>query len=268
MLGSLAAHRRYIWTTALGDVRHRYVGSSMGLLWNVLQPLAQILIFTIVFARLMHRDAAAGAPSAAGTSPASGYVLLLCSALLPWNALADCLHRTTHAFPASAMYLRKLPIPEAVFIAQAAVSSLISLSISFGLLLVVALAIGQTPTWHWLLVPLPLVSLIAMGFGFGLALGTLFVFLRDIGQVLTIVLQLGFWAYPIVYDLRVLPEWFQRVVPWNPVYPFFESIRDLFLRGVVPGPEPWLAMLPWVIAANVNGALVLGRQRGEIRDVI
>ncbi len=261
MIVDLYRHRGYIWRNALADVRHRYVGSAMGVVWNVLQPLALILVFTVIFTRIMQRTPGPGEGS-------GGYVVYLCSALLPWSAFADCVGRCTQAFVHNAMYLRKLPIPEQVFVAQAALSAACSLLISYAILVGVAVVLGHEPTWHWLLLPVPLGGLIAVGFGVGMALGTLNAFIRDVGQVVPIALHVGFWLYPIVYRIDMVPEWLRRAIPFNPVYPYLESIRALFIERALPGPMLWLGMLGWAGAAALLGHVVLRRLRAELRDVI
>lgn len=258
MIVNLYKHRGYIWRTGLADVRHRFAGSSMGAVWNVLQPLILILVLTVIFTTVFPRHVASTTP----------YIVYLCSALLPWMAFGDCLTRGTQSFIANAAYLRKLPIPEQVFVAQAAVSSLIHLAIAYGLLMIVALIAGHMPTWHWLLLPFPLLLLISLGFGLGLALGTINAFIRDVGTLLPFVLQVGFWFYPIVYDPTNLPPAMKVIIRCNPVYPFLESIRALFLNAQVPPPMLWLGMLAWTAAAALLGYLILRKLRPELRDVI
>lgn len=254
MIINLYRHRGYIWRTAWSDVRHRHVGSAMGVVWNILQPLSMIVVFAIIFSEVFQRR--------------DNYVLYLCSAALPWAGFSECVSRGTNAFTANAMYLRKLPIPEQVFVAQSALSSAFSLAISFVLLVIVALVVGKTPTWHWLLIPVPLAMLIALGFGFGLMLGTLNAFIRDVGQVVPILLQVGFWFFPIVYTLETLPRWMQAVIPWNPVYPSMQAIRTLFLDARMPEPALWAGMAGWAVVASALGYAVLLKLRPELRDVI
>src|SRR5215813_7826338 len=172
MILNLYKHRGYIWRAAWSDVRNRYAGAGLGAVWNLLQPLAMILIFTLIFTSVMPQKAVLGAP----------YPVYLCSALLPWSAFAECINRGTHAFIANAVYLRKLPIPEQVFVAQTALSTAIGLTLSFIVLVVVSVALGHAPSWHWLLLPVPLLLLVGLGFGIGMALGTLNAFIRDVGQ--------------------------------------------------------------------------------------
>jgi lipopolysaccharide transport system permease protein len=255
---NLYRHRSYIWRTALSDVRTRYAGSGLGPFWNILQPLSMILIFTVVFSTIMTRDMVGGVH----------YTVYLCSALLPWVAFGDCLTRGTQSFVQNAIYLRKLPIPEQVFVAQTAVATAISLSISFSLLVVLSIALGHYPSWHWLVLPLPLALFIGMAFGIGMMLGTINAFIRDVAQTVPILLQIGFWSYPIVYHQAFLPQAVQRVLPYNPVYPFLNSIRSLFIDRTVPDPAVWAQMFLWTALAGALGYLVLRRLRPELRDVI
>ena len=162
------------------------------------------------------------------------YPLYLCSGFLPWLAFSECVTRGANAFTDNAAYLKKLPIPEPVFVAQAAASATIGLGISFSLLLAVSLVMGIRPTIWWLLLPLPLISLQALGFGLGLLSGTINVFLRDVGQLLYVALQVAMWTVPVVYLADILPAWAAALLAWHPVAPALLLIRDLFLFGHHP----------------------------------
>jgi lipopolysaccharide transport system permease protein len=259
MILNLYRHRGYILRTAWADVRHRYAGSAMGVVWNVLQPLAQIALFSLVFTKVMTGDAKPGeAP----------YVLYLCSALLPWTAFAETITRGTHAFTENAVYLRKLPIPEQVFSARTSLSAAFSLAISFSLLALVALLMGRAPTWHWLLLPVPLALFLGLGFGLGMLLGSVNVFIRDVGQIVPIVLMLGFWSVPICYRLDFLPPWMWATMPFNPAYPFLVAVRSLFLDAALPPAAVWPSMLAWACGATAMGYLALRKLRPELRDVM
>src|SRR5215203_4287124 len=98
----LLGHRRYIWQGALADLRHRYAGTGLGVVWNVLHPLALIAVFSLVFSVIMRPR---------GVEAPYGYVLYLCSGLLPWLAFSECITRGANAFSENAAYLKKLPVP-------------------------------------------------------------------------------------------------------------------------------------------------------------
>jgi len=265
LVGGLLGHRDYIWQGAWAELRHRYAGTGLGVVWNVVHPLALIAVYSIVFTTLMKGRV----PGQAGNDRFA-YVLYLCSGLLPWLAFAECLTRGCNAFAENATYLRKLPIPEQVFVAKSAAAATLGLAISFALLLAVAPLMGLMPGFTWLLLPVPLLALMTMGYGVALLCATLNVFFRDVGQLLTIGLQVVLWTAPIVYvaDARVLPPWFVRLLPWHPLYPPLAAVRELFLNHAVPAPWVWAGMVLWPLAFLALARLAFSKLRPEIRDVL
>ena len=261
----LFAYRRYVWQGALAELRHRYAGTGLGVVWNVLHPLALIAVYSVVFTALMRGRV----PGVQSDNP-FGYVLYLCSGLLPWLAFAECLTRGCNAFNENSAYLRKLPIPEQVFVARNAVAAALGLAISFSLLLLLSPALGLRPGLTWLLLPVPLLALMVMGYGVALLAATLNVFFRDVGQLLTIALQVILWTAPIVYvaDERVLPGWFVRLLPFHPLHPPLAAVRDLFLNQTLPFPAIWLGVVLWTAALLLVARLAFAKLRPEIRDVL
>jgi len=261
MIIGLWRHRGFIMKNAVAELRHRYAGSALGVLWNVVNPLAQILVYTLVFSSIM-------APRIGADNSAAGFALYLCSGILPWVAFSDCVMRGANAFIENANYLKKLPIPEHVFVAQNVVSATMGLGISMSLLLVLALVIAARLSPTWVGVPLVLVLLQAFAFGIGLLLSTLNAFLRDIGQVIGIGLQLWMWATPIVYLEEILPPKLQALLWYNPVYPFIDALHRMIVGGQWPLGRAWLLMAVWASLAPVTGYLVLRSARRDLRDVI
>jgi ABC-type polysaccharide/polyol phosphate export permease len=257
MLADLLRYRGFILRHAKADLRHRYAGTGMGLAWNVIHPLAIIAIYSIVFQSIFKLPATPGR----GRWP---YTLYLCSGFFPWLAFSDCVSRGCNSFIANATYLKKLPIPEQVFVAQNAVAGTISLGINFALLLIVAIALGWSPAWTWLLLPIPLISLQAMAFGIGLLLGSLNVFFRDIAEWLAIALQLLMWTVPIVYRLDTIPPWLNL----HPLLPPLRTIRCLFLVHQLPPAGDWIALAIWPALFVMLALTTLRQLRPEIRDAI
>ncbi len=227
----------------------------MGIAWNVIHPLALIAIYSIVFSTIM-------TSRLPGHSGKLSYTIYLCSGFFPWLAFSDCVTRGCNSFLQNANYLKKLPIPEQVFVAQNAVTSSVSLLINFALLLLMAIATGVHPTWHWLLLPIPLLLFQTAGFGIGLLLGTLNVFFRDVGEWTTISLQLAMWTLPIVYVSS------SALLRWHPLVPPLSAVRDLFLHARTPDIGTWLAMFAWPAAIVLIAMTVLRSLRPQIRDVI
>jgi lipopolysaccharide transport system permease protein len=267
MIQGLYRYRSFIWANALAELRHRYAGTNLGVVWNVIHPLALIAVYAIVFTQVFTEAGRLPRPIP-GVGDNLSFLLYLTSAFLPWLAFAECVTRGCNAFSDNAPYLKKLPIPEQVFVAQTAASATLGLMISFSLLLVISLVAGLRPSVHWLLLPLPLLSLQVMGFGLGLLCGTLNVFFRDIGQLINVVLQLALWTVPVVYPETILPGWARAILPWHPLYPPLAGIRELFLFEEMPGAGLWLGMLVWPAVTCVVAALAFRSLRTEIRDLL
>ena len=261
MVAGLYRYRGFIWQRAVADLRHRYAGTGLGVVWNVLHPLAMIGLYSLIFSTLMPTRLA-------DVNERFGYVLYLCCGFLPWMGFSECISRGSVAFLENAAYLRKLPMPEQVFVAQTAASATMGLGISFSLLLIISLAVGHHPTIYWLLLPLPLIALQAAGFAIGLLLGTLNVFFRDIGQLVQIGLQALFWTVPIVWTLQILPSTWRAALRWHPLVPIFETIRDLFLYNRLPPASDWAIMFGWLIALLLIAYAAFHSLKREIRDLL
>lgn len=258
---NLWRYRAYILKNALSDVRYRYAGSAMGIAWNVITPLAQILIYSVVFSQIM-------VTRLTGLGSNTSFALYLCAGLLPWGAFADCVLRGTNAFIENAHYLKKLPIPEQVFVAKNAAAATLFLGISMAVLGLVTVSVGGALSLAWLGVPLALLLFQGFGFGLGLLFGTLNVFVRDIGHALMIGLQLWMWVTPVVYVETILPARVQSVLPYNPAYAFIDGLHTMIVGGEWPRALQWTSMLFWASAAPVAGYLILRRLRPELRDVL
>ncbi|MCB0213616.1 MAG: ABC transporter permease [Anaerolineae bacterium] len=262
MLLSLYRYRRYILRNAWNDLRLRYAGSGMGIFWHILLPLAQILIYTVVFSRLMSLRS----PGMAANP--YGFVIYLCSGLLPWLAFSNSVINGSNTFLANAKYLQKLPIPEEIFVARSAMADMFGLMIYIILLMIVIPMLGHALGWSSLLLPLAALLFQLFAFGLQLLLAPLRVFLRDIGYMLGVVMQLWMWMLPIVYVETILPPDFQSLLQWNPAYVYIRSFRDLLLQNQIPSWTAWGAMLAWATVFLLLGYTVLQRLRPELRDVL
>lgn len=261
MVVNLWRYKKFILNDAVSDLRDRYAGSAMGMFWNVLNPLAQIVVYTIVFSKIM----AVRLPGRASTAD---FAIYICAGLLPWIAFTDCISRGANSFIENSNYLKKLPIPEQIFVARGAASATLGLIISMSLLFVINIIIGSGVKTTWAAVPFILFLFQCFGFGIGLMLSSLNVFFRDIGQMLSIFIQMWMWLTPIVYLKEIIPDSFLRIMTLNPAYPFIDALHLGIIYGSWPDQWHWSAMLGWAFITPVAGYLVLRRLRPEIRDVI
>jgi len=260
---ALWQHRGFIWDSAIADLRHRYAGSALGIFWNVLTPLAMMVVYTLIFTSVFSSRASVG-----GTPGTVPFALYLSAGFLPWGAFAEGVTRGAQALLTNAMYLKKLPVPEHVFSAQAATAATFGMLIAGALVMCLALVLGQPPRWTWLLLPIVAVVWQFFGFGLGMFLGTLNTFFRDVGQILSVLLQIWMWSLPVVYPEDALPAAYRATLVFNPAYPFLYAFRAILLDGAPPPAWMWVLMLGWGVLAALTGYALLRRFRGEIRDVL
>ena len=262
MLANLLRYRRYIWTNALASLRVRYAGSGMGVTWNILLPLLQIVVYTVIFSRLvsLRSELVASNPHA--------FILYLTSGLLPWIAFSNSVRTGSRAFRTNARYLQRLAIPEEIFVAQSSVADTLGLFVYLVLLVGAGVALGNVPEWPGLLMPVVGVLFLLFAFGLGLLLASLVVFFHDLSQILSVVLGVWMWTLPIIWSETMLPPEAIRILQWNPAYFYIKAFRQLFLEHTVPSPTAWLVMAAWGVLFTALGAAVLKRLRSDLRDAL
>jgi lipopolysaccharide transport system permease protein len=247
----------------LGSVRRdfqaRYRNTMLGAAWAVLQPLAMIAVYTMVFSQVMH----ARLP---GDVSRFGYSIYLCAGVLTWGLFAEIVLRAQQMFLDHANLLKKVHFPLLCLPVIVVGNGLLNFAIIFGLFTVFLLGSGHFPGVVFAaLLPLLLLE-VALAIGLGLVLGVLNVFFRDVGQFFQIALQLWFWCTPIVYPAAILPPALRELLVWNPMAPLIAGFQEVLLHGRAPD---WTALLPTALAALLLCALglrLLRRRAGDMVD--
>lgn len=241
------------------DLRRRYVGSTFGVLWAVAQPLAQLAVFTFVFATVLAvRFGPQGVP----------FVLYLACGLFPWLAVQESILRSATCLVDNAVLVKRAIFPIAVLPVQLALSALVHQLIALALLLVLMAWFGIPPQSAMLALPLLLGLQLLMTVGCGWAAATLHAYFRDTAQVLSVLLPMWFYLTPIIYPLEMVPEHLRPALAANPLTALMEDYRALLLYGVIPlgSREVWLTIAS--VGAFVLGAMLFQRARGEFADLV
>src|SRR5262245_59330930 len=222
-LHALWLYRGFVLGMVARDFRGRYLRSVLGASWAVLNPLAQILIYTAVFSQVMQ----ARLPN---VRDPLGYSLYLCAGLLTWSYFVEVLLRNQTVFLEQANMLKKVSFPRVTLPSYVFLSASVNFAIVWGLFLAFLLISGRWPGWT-LLVLLPLrVVLLALALGLGLALGVINVFFRDVSQAVGVGLSFWFWLTPIVYPLEVVPAAVRPLMTWNPLYGLVASYQRIVVE--------------------------------------
>ena len=251
--------RGFVFGSVRRDYQLRYRGTMLGVLWTVLQPLAMILIYTVVFSQVMKTRLQ-------GVEGSFAYSIHLCAGIITWGLFAEIIQRSQSVFIENANLLKKLSFPRLTLPVIVIATALLNFSIVFGLFLGFLLITGKFPGVT-IFAMIPLLCLqVLFAAGLGITLGVLNVFFRDAGQLSGLMLQFWFWATPIVYPASILPEW---LMPWmnlNPMYHLMQGYQNIFVAKQFPDWQS-LALVAIVSTGLALYAVSLFRRHsGEMVD--
>jgi lipopolysaccharide transport system permease protein len=231
----LVEHRDLLWFLAWRDVKVRYKQTALGIAWALIQPLFAMLVFSIFLGHLV-RVPSDGLP----------YPLFSYAALLPWSLFAAALGEASASLVANRALLTKVYFPRLVLPLAAVFVAVIDFAVAAGLLVALMLWYGVVPGLGILLAPFFVLVALASALGAGLWLGALNVQYRDVRYVVPFLVQVWFYATPVVYPSSLLPAPWRALYGLNPMAGAIEGFRSAVLGGRV---EPALAAVSAVAAA-------------------
>ena len=259
MVKALWIYRGFILGSVKREFQSKYRNSLLGAGWTVLNPLAMIVVYTIIFAQVMR----AKLP---GVDTAFAYSIYLCAGVLTWGLFAEITGRAQNMFLEHANLLKKLSFPRLCLPVIVVSNASLNFAIVFGLFTAFLLMSGNFPGWSYLAL-LPVLAIqIAFSIGLGISLGVLNVFFRDVGQFFGIFLQFWFWLTPVVYPISILPERFQPLMSLNPMARLAGAYQTILVSGQWPN---WQALLPVAVLALLLCALgfhLFRKHAGEMVD--
>ena len=250
-----------LWHLVRQDLLTRYAGSVLGTLWLFANPLAQILIFTLVFGNLI------GPRIGNGQSP-HAYGFYLMAGVLPWTAFSTTVSRTAMAFLDKAGIIGKVSVGLRTIVVHYALAESVVLTLILSLLIAVMAALGRPPGWEFLWLPLLVVFQQGIGFAIGLAGAILTVFVRDIKEVIGIVMMVWMWMTPIVYSIADVNAVLRDLQRANPAYWFVAPYQKVFVSGGSPDLVPLAAEAAGVAMVIAFLLWLLGRYERDIRDLL
>lgn len=259
MLKVLWSYRGFIIGSVKREFQTKYRNSLLGIAWMVINPLAMIIVYTVIFSQIMH----AKLPGADG---AFSYSIYLCAGILTWGLFAEVVNRAQNTFIEHANLLKKLSFPRLCLPIIVVTNALLNFAIVFGLFTAFLLVSGNFPGWTYLALFPVLVIMLAFAIGLGVFLGVLNVFFRDIGQLFGIVLQFWFWATPIIYPVSILPESVRRIMACNPMATLIGAFQDILAAGHWPSWQSLLPVFILAIAMCVFGIRLFRKHVGEMVD--
>ena len=238
------------------DIKVMYAQTILGFAWAIIQPLIQIIIFSIIFGKVA-KIPTEGIP----------YVLFSTAAIIPWSYMSTAMTQSSQSLVSNQNMLGKIYFPRLIFPLSPILSKLVNFSISIILLISVMVYYEVAPTWNLVFSPLFVLMMMAVPAGAGMWLSALAIRYRDVKFAMTYVIQMLMYTAPIVYSASTIPEQYRFIYSLNPIVGVIEGFRACLLGGDIP----WLYIIPGMftaIALVISGVLYFRRMERIFVDVI
>lgn len=249
-------YRELLYFLVWRDVKVRYKQTLLGILWIVLQPLASMLVFTLLFGTLL------GVPS--GDVP---YPLFAFAALLPWNYFAGSLNRAATSLVGNTNLITKVYFPRLIIPLAGVFSGLADFAIAFVVFLGLMAFYGVRPTAAVWWLPAFLLLALFTALGFGLWLAALNVRYRDVNHLIPFLLQLWMYATPVVYGSTLIPARFRFLLALNPMTGVVEGFRWALLGQNPPGTRFFVSIIITLLIFS-TGLIFFRRTERTFADIV
>ena len=210
-----------IWKLAKNDFKNRYAGSYLGAVWAMVQPVITVLMYYIVFDKIFQSRAEA----VAGDIPIP-YVLFLTAGLVPWFYFSEGLTNGTMALLQYDYLVKKVVFKVEILPIVKIVAATFIHAFFLCVLIVIGCVYGYYPGIHTLQLLYYSFCMFMLVLAFSYTTSSIVVFFKDLNQLIQIVLQIGMWATPILWNLGKISEKWQLVIKLNPVTYIVDGYRN------------------------------------------
>lgn len=256
----IITHRYLILALSKREIKNQYVGSILGVIWTFIQPMVMIFVFWFVFGFGFRVMPVKDVP----------FVVWLTAGMAPWFLFTEILSGSAGIVVGNAHLIKKTIFPSEILPIVKLISSLVTHCVFLGLLIFL-LVCYQLPftlyTFQFLYYVLCL-SVLAIGIGW--AVSALNVFIRDVNNVVAVVLQVGFWATPIFWDINIMPERIHRYLKLNPMFYIIQGYRESFITFVPFWHHGIYTLYFWsfTLVCFLGGAFIFRRMKDQFADVL
>lgn len=255
-LKELVEYRDLFYFLVWRDIKVLYAQTILGFLWAIVQPLTQILLFTVVFGKVAKINTE-GIP----------YFLFSTVAIIPWTYMSQAMTQSSQSLVMGQNMLGKVYFPRLIFPLTSVLAKLVDFGISMLIIMATIFYYRIAPTWNLLLFPVFTIIMMSISAGVGIWLSAMAIRFRDIRYAMQFVVPMLMYTAPIVYSASAIPEKFRIIYSLNPIVGVIEGFRACLLGT----PVPWLYIWPGIITAAlflISGALYFKRMERVFVDVI
>lgn len=252
--------RNIIFELTKRDFKSRYLGSYLGLLWAFIHPAITIVVFWFVFQ--------VGFKSA----PVDNYpfILWLMAGIVPWFFFSDSISNASNSIIENSFLVKKMVFRISILPVIKILSALFIHMFFIAVLFLMFLFYGYLPTIHYIQMLYYLFSAMILILALSWITSSVILFTKDVGQIVAVLLQFGFWLTPVFWSLKIMPEKYHPIIRLNPAYYIVEGYRDSFINKIWFWEHPDLTVYFWAVTLFIfaSGAIIFRKLRPHFGDVL
>lgn len=262
LLATVSKHRALIANLVRREIAGRYRGSFMGFLWSFFNPVLMLLVYTFVFSVVFK------ARWAGGSDSKTEFALVLFAGLMLFNLFSECVTRAPGLIVGSVNYVKKVIFPLEVLPLVVMGAALFHFVISLLVWLAFYMVFFGAPQPTLLLLPLVVLPFLLMILGLSWLLASLGVYLRDVSQVVGVLVMVMMFMSPLFYPVEALPEDFQQWMQLSPLTFAVEQARNVMYWGKPIAWQAWWPQMGWAILVAWLGFAWFQKTRKGFADVL
>lgn len=223
MFKNLYEYRELLKSNVKKEIRGKYKGSFLGVLWSFINPLLQVLVYAIVFPYLLG-------------ATVDNYLMYLVTGIIPWTFFITTITQGTTVVKANAGILKKVYFPREILPISVVLSGVVNFLISCVIILFFSVILQIGISWHLVFLPVIVLVQTTLMLGIIFILSAINVYVQDIEYIITFVLNMLFYGSPIIYQIEQFSnaKFLYGLISLNPLTKIINSYRDIFLYHTIP----------------------------------
>ncbi|MBO6145231.1 MAG: ABC transporter permease [Bacilli bacterium] len=254
MFKSLYQYRELLKSNIKKEIRGKYKGSFLGVLWSFINPLLMTLVYAIVFPFILR-------------SGPDHYVTYIVIGILPWNFFTTVISQGTFTILGNAGIIKKVYFPREILPISVATSGLVNFLISLPIIFIFLFFSGIGYSWYILLLPIVILTQYILSLAIIFITSAINVYIRDAEYIINFFIQMLFYATPILYssDLFGKKAWLLKL---NPMTTIINSYRDILYSGIMPDMETLVFVLIFSVLFLILGIMIFKKlEKGFAEEV-
>jgi len=257
---AIVRNRTLLLSLTKNDLRQKYLGNFLGVAWALIQPTATIVIFWFVFQVGFKSKPVDNFP----------FILWLVSGMFPWFYFAEGLSNGTNSIMANSFLVKKVVFRVSLLPIVSLLSALCIHVFFIFFMFAMFVYYGYMPEIYWIQVLYYLFSLSVFLLGLSWITSSVVVFFKDMGQLVAIIIQFGFWLTPIFWSIKIVPEKYHWIIELNPMVYIIEGYRNSMIYHKWFWEDISMTLYFWLVtvAVFVIGGLTFKKLRPHFADVL